>query len=201
MIDKMRHFDIFRPALLAAIFLFTALPSSAQRTMNGQMALSLDATYISLVKGGLNLPGARLSAQSYTPSGYWDFGVAGVPHWDRLSDKTLLEYVHLRGEGGYMARLFSTRSRSFSLYAGGVAFIGTEWIDPRRIIPASTEVDLGLSEGSSMRLLFGVTPSLEIETFITRGFALTVHGRLPVNFYSHIRLVHLEYGLGFRLSL
>ena len=112
-----------------ALLFFSLLPASAQRTISGQPSLGLSARY-----NGSSV-GAEAFYSQYTLSGFWEAGLSGDKYMARLSIGHNLDYMDIAAKGGYSFRLVGTRSRSLSLYAGGGAFIGVEWLDVKSSVP------------------------------------------------------------------
>ena len=98
--------------------------------------------------------------------------------------------------GSYMYRLACTRSRNLSFYAGGGAFIGYEFYDPKKRLPGY--IDTGLPVGN---FLYGISAVSEVEFFFLRTVALVVYAELPVNFSSPLSKVRYRAGAGIRINL
>ena len=169
-----------------ALLFFSLLPASAQRTISGQPSLGLSARY-----NGSSV-GAEAFYSQYTLSGFWEAGLSGDKYMARLSIGHNLDYMDIAAKGGYSFRLVGTRSRSLSLYAGGGAFIGVEWLDPTNKIPAY--IDLRMSK---VQFLYGLYARAMLEVFLGTHVALTFSGSMPVNFSSKINMLHYggEFGL------
>lgn len=185
--------EIRRYILMAlALLLLTGGQAAAQRTMRGQMFLDLAGHYP---------VGGSIGVGQYTLPGYWTAGLEALRMRERLIMDDAVETVSLdvwqtKAKGGYMARLVSTRSRSISLYAGGVAWVGLESVDPFKKLPDT----IVIPSLPKHRFVFGVTPEVEAEFFLGSHFALVVGGRLPLAFLSNIRMATLQGRAGFRVA-
>ena len=114
----------------------------------------------------------------------------------RLSIGHNLDYMDIAAKGGYSFRLVGTRSRSLSLYAGGGAFIGVEWLDPTNKIPAY--IDLRMSK---VQFLYGLYARAMLEVFLGTHVALTFSGSMPVNFSSKTNMLHYGDEFGLKIML
>jgi hypothetical protein len=95
-----------------------------------------------------------------------------------------------------MHRIASVRSRAFSLYGGGGAFIGYELYDPASRLPAN--ISTGLGDGA---FIYGIDPGIEAEVFISRRVALTAGCTMPLTFGSVTRWIRMNATAGIRLNI
>lgn len=168
----------------------SCLQASAQRTMNRQPSIRLDALVTD------SSFGADAFYSQYTLGGFWESGIRTGLYSTATSAGPSLDCLHFAVEGRYMFRLVGTRSRSVSLYGGAGAFIGYESIDPFAKFPSIYESKL-----KNGYFLYGLTTSLEAEFFVSRTVALTLTGNIPINFSSPLGMFHYEGGLGVKILL
>ena len=186
----------FRAATVA-ILMFTAAtlgkPAYGQRTMNGQDMVTLYG--FTPFTGSPDL-GGELCWGRYRLNSYWKVkaDLESSSHSLRTGH-TMIAYDTTIG-GSYLHRLACTRSRNLSLYAGGGAFIGYEFYDPKGRLPEY--IDTGLPVGN---FLYGVNAVTEAEFFFIRTVALVVYAELPVNFSSPLSKVRYRAGAGIRINL
>ena len=178
------------------VFVLVAGASSdanAQRTMKGQYAIGIDISgripHISDI-------GLCLHYSQYLLDGYWHVGAYSGKNQIMTSNGLNLKYVDSAISGGYMHRLIATRSRTISLYAGGGAFIGYEFYDPRKELPAN--IDTKLPTGN---FLYGISPSIEAAFFLTRQLALTVSSIALINFSSPLVKLRPQMRMGLRIDI
>ena len=167
--------------------------ASAQRTMKGQHAVGME------ISGGiLNITdiGICLNYSQYLLNAYWLVGVYGGNNKIMTDNSHNLKYLDTTINGGYMHRLVATKSRSISLYAGGGAFIGYEFYDPRKELPAN--IDTKLPTGN---FLYGIFPSIEAEFFLTSQLALTVSSVAMINFSSPLVKLRPQIRMGLRVDI
>ena len=176
--------------LVAFLATICCLSASAQRTMNGQPALRLDAI---LTDSSF---GAEAVFSQYTISGFWEAGVSAKQYATLASSAISISSLNVVAEGDYLFRLVGTRSRSVSLYGGAGAFIGYEAVDPLHRIPGTIQTNL-----SKGYFLYGLQAKLMAEFFVSRTVALTVDGCVPVNFSSPMDWFHYDLGLGLKFLL
>lgn len=175
------------------LFLSLALlsfPASAQRTMSGQSSLCISALY-----NGSSVC-ADVFYEQYTLGGFWQAGLEGKLYHARISTGDTLDYIHTVVSSGYMCRVAGTRNRLLNLYMGGRIFLGVEMTDPWNRLPEYW--DTGLAD---YKFLYGLTPAVAVEIFISNHCAFTLGLALPVNFSSPISNVHYEAGLGLKVLL
>lgn len=180
-------------AIVFACFLLSSHYAQAQRTMKGQNMLTVSVgTSILRVQDC----GAEISFGQYLLGSYWFAEVGAMSHRVATSGHNLMRFMDMLASGGYMHRLVSNRSRSLSLYAGGGAFLGYEIYDPMDELPES--ISTGLPSGT---FLYGISPRILAEVFITGKMALTASCSVPVNFTSPITKARPDLMLGLRLNL
>ena len=175
------------------VFLSLALlsfPASAQRTMSRQSSLCISAQY-----NGTSVCADAFYCQ-YTLMGFWQAGVEGKHYLANISTGDTLDYIHTVASSGYMCRVAGTRNRVLNLYMGGRIFMGIEMTDPWNNLPEY--LDTGLAD---YRFLYGLTPAILMEIFMSTHCAFTFGASLPVNFSSPISNVHYEAGIGFKVLL
>ena len=81
-------------------------------------------------------------------------------------------------------------------YAGGGAFIGYEFYDPRKDLPAN--IDTKLPTGN---FLYGIFPSIEAAFFVTRQLALTVSSVAMINFSSPLVKLRPQIRMGLKIDI
>ena len=87
--------------------------------------------------------GGSVSWGRYTLDAFWKASASVVPRGVQLSTGHTMDLISLRAGAAYMHRLASVRSRVFSLYGGGGAFIGYELYDPASRLPGNISTGLG----------------------------------------------------------
>ena len=183
------RFKLRNITLLLSLALLS-IPASAQRTMSRQSSLCASAYY-----NGKSVCADAFYCQ-YTYGGFWQAGLEGKMYNILTSTGDTLDYIHTLVSSGYMFRVAGTRNRLLNLYIGGRLFIGSEISDPWNRLPKY--LDLGIA---AYNFLYGLTPAVSMEVFISNQCAFTLNAALPVNFSSHISKVHYEAGLGFKVLL
>ena len=180
-------------ALVTSLMLVTPLGAAAQRTMKGQHAIG---ARVSASVTDFSDLGLCLNYSQYLLNAYWFAGTSAADNDIRTDKGVLMEYVDCYLGGGYMHRLASTRSRSISLYAGGGAFIGYEFYDPRKDLPANIETNLPTGT-----FLYGLSPMIEAEFFIIKRLALTLGGCFHLTFSSPLVILRPQLRLGVRFDI
>ena len=171
----------------------TGMEARAQRTMRGESLISAGAHYPFSAPYWM---GADLSYGQYLLSSYWKAGVCATEYSTPLDEEVSMGYLHAAAYGEWMYRLVGTRNRCLSLYGGGGAFLGYEAIDAWDLLPAERK-----EEYASGYFLYGLSVSLEIEIFFCRSVAVTIGGRLPMNFSSQFGFFHSQVGVGLRVNI
>lgn len=161
----------------------------AQRTAQGESILTGSALTSMTSFGGEVFYGRYLLRSE------WGAGVGAVTRTLPVNTGETLQYLRLEGMGRFMYRVYGTRSRAINAYVGGDLFVGCEFMDPFRRLSATTK----LPGYSDAKFIFGLSPRLEGEFFLTPSLGLVVPVRVPVTFLSQFgRAVGVEVGLGVR---
>ena len=179
--------------LTVALMACAPLSAMAQRTMKGQHAVGAEATGCIPRLGDLGL---CLNYSQYLLNAYWQVAAYTGNNHIMTSNGIPMEFIDCTIEGGYMHRLVSTRSRSLSLYAGGGAFIGYEFYDPRKELPATIYTNLPTGN-----FLYGISPRIEAEFFLTRQMAITLGTSAMVNFSSPLVKLRPQLRIGLRIDI
>ena len=175
--------------LAVALVMLGSGTLSAQRTMPGQIALSLRGS-VFRTSAGLDLGLAQ-----GLPFGYCSLSVGIDDRRSALSNGESLRYDDITLTPSVMARLASTRSRSLCLYAGAGVLIGCEVCDPMSSLDPNVETGV---EGRAF--IWGAEPRLELEWFPLRRTALVIDMSAPVT-SSRLKAARARVGLGFRCYL
>lgn len=179
--------------LTSVLLLATASSAAAQRTMKGQHAVGAE---VSADVPNLGDLGLCLNYSQYLLNSYWQVYASAGDNHIQTDRGPLMEYVDCFIGGDFMYRLIATRSRSVSLYAGGGAFIGYEFYDPRKDLPAN--INTNLPTGS---FLYGISPRIEAEFFLTRQMAITLGTSAMVNFSSPLVKLRPQLRIGLRIDI
>ena len=179
--------------LTSVLLLATASSAAAQRTMKGQHAVGAE---VSADVPNLGDLGLCLNYSQYLLNSYWQVYASAGDNHIQTDRGPLMEYVDCFIGGDFMYRLIATRSRSVSLYAGGGAFIGYEFYDPRKDLPANIETNLPTGT-----FLYGISPIIEAEFFIIRRLALTLGGCFHLTFSSPLVILRPQLRLGVRFDI
>lgn len=166
------------------------LSASAQRTMNGQSSLCLQAAYT-----GFSF-GAEAFFSRYSPIGFWEAGIGAKQYTSPTSADIGINSLHAMIEGGYLFRIAGTRCHSVNLYGGAGAFLGYEAVDPKRRLPSSLQTNL-----KDCYFLYGLHAKLVAEFFISKAVAFTLNGCAPINFSSPLGKIHYDAGVGMKVML
>lgn len=180
----------YRNIIIFLSLAFLSFPASAQRTMSGQPSL-----HISVLYNGPSVC-AEVFFSRYALGGFWHVGVEGKQYNVPVSTGGILDYIHTVVSSGYMYRVAGTRNRLVNYYMGGRVFMGVEMVDPFRRL--SAYLSTGLKDYS---FLYGLSPRMDLEIFITRRCAFLLSVGLPINFSSRLGWFHYEAGLGFKVVL
>lgn len=180
-------------AIAVTCLIATSCKAHAQRTMNGQSMVCVEAAS-SLLR--LQDAGADICYGRYLLGGYWYAGGGAMWHRVVTTGRNLMGFIDMCASGGYMHRIFCTRSRNLCLYAGGGAFLGYEMYDPKGELPSS--ISTGLPSGT---FLYGITPRIEVEFFFTGKMALIAGCAAPINFSSPITKARPRITLGIRANI
>ena len=186
-----------KAAMRLSAVVFTAFcfchAAYGQRTMRDQNLLT--ASMQTPCTGSRDF-GASVSYGRYLLDAYWKASASVVPRGVQLSTGDRMDLLGIRAGADYMHRIATVRSRAFSLYGGGGAFIGYELYDPLSRLPAN--IHTGLEDGA---FIYGINASVEAEVFITRRIALTAGCTLPMTFGSVSRWLRVNATAGLRLNI
>ena len=166
------------------------LSASAQRTMSGQSSLCLQSSWT-----GSSF-GAEAFFSQYTLGGFWEAGLSAKQYKKGTSAGVNIGSLNIAASGNYLFRLVGTRSRSVNLYGGAGAFLGYEAIDPMHRLPSTIHTNL-----KNGYFLYGLQAKLVAEFFISKSFAFTLNGCVPINFSSPMGWFHYDIGLGMKVML
>lgn len=180
--------------LSISLFLF-CMSAHAQRTAYGERMLSVKGAWTISSLGG------ELQYGQYLMNGFW-FG--GLNLSNRVEkDEPTSERVHfprLQLNGGYMFRLFGSRTRAINIYGGGDAFIGVEMFDFWKILTSPTRLSFLETGFSEYRFIYGVAPRAEAEFFVFPSVALLVNARIPICFNTKFEILGWELGGGVKIN-
>ena len=176
--------------LVAFLATICCLSASAQRTMNGQPALRLDAI---LTDSSF---GAEAVFSKYTLGGFWEAGISAKQYVRPTSSAISINSLDIVAEGDFLFRFVGARNRCVNLYGGGGVFLGYEAIDPFLRIPGTIRTNL-----SKGYFLYGLQAKLMAEFFVSKTVALTIDGCVPINFSSPTGKFHYDIGVGVKIML
>ena len=165
----------------------------AQRTMRDQNLLTAS---MQTPCTGIKDFGASVSYGRYLLDAYWKASVSVVPRGVQLSTGDRMDLFGLRAGADYMHRIASVRSRVFSMYAGGGAFIGYELYDPLSRLPEN--IHTGLGDGA---FIYGVNAGIEAEVFLGRRTAFVAGCTVPMTFGSVSRWLRVNATAGIRFNI
>ena len=171
----------------------TSQEAHAQRTMRDQDLLTAQTQTPCTAARYF---GGSVSWGRYTLDAFWKASASVVPRGVQLSTGHTMDLVSLRAGAAYMHRLASVRSRVFSLYGGGGAFIGYELYDPASRLPGN--ISTGLGDGA---FIYGIDPGIEAEVFLGRRLAFTAGCTMPLTFGSATRWIRVNATAGLRLNI
>jgi hypothetical protein len=140
--------------------------------------------------------GGELSFGSYLLDSHISGWINVTPDYISLPTGHQLGYIPINVGADYMYRVAATRARSVNLYVGGGVFLGWELYDPFKRVPSY--IDTGFGKGN---FIYGVSPALESEFFITRTVALTLGTRMPVSISSKTEILKLHLKAGLRVNI
>ena len=158
--------------------------------MSGQSSLCLQSSWT-----GSSF-GAEAFFSQYTLGGFWDAGLSAKQYRKGTSAGVDINSLNIAASGNYLFRLVGTRSRSVNLYGGAGAFLGYEAIDPMHKMPSTIQTNL-----KNGYFLYGLQAKLVAEFFISKSFAFTLNGCVPINFSSPMGWFHYDIGLGMKVML
>ena len=165
----------------------------AQRTMRDQNLLTAS---MQTPCTGIKDFGASVSYGRYLLDAYWKASASVVPRGVQLSTGDRMDLFGLRAGADYMYRIASVRSRVFSMYAGGGAFIGYELYDPLSRLPEN--IHTGLGDGA---FIYGVNAGIEAEVFLGRRTAFVAGCTVPMTFGSVSRWLRVNATAGIRFNI
>lgn len=185
-----------RTVIKAAILLIfiSANDAMAQRTMKGQLFVGTESM-VSIVDPRDH--GLSLEFGQYTLKGLWSCRCTSTSNRAKILSEHTLNYMDICGEGGYLYRIVASRNRQFNLYGGGGVFIGYELYDPSGLLPSHIATELP----KSGQFLYGITPRLEFEAFLSRKIGLSLGLSGPINFTSLVSMFRPRVSLGIRIDL
>ena len=159
-----------------------SLTASAQRTAYGERQLNIEA-HVSPAPSF----GAALSYGQYLLTSFWEGGVTADDYLKQNSEDGLFDNLRVEGYGAFLYRIFGTRNRQLSVYVGGDAFLGFEFLDPfKRLTQPSYQSYLNDGYKAS-QFIYGVSPRAEAEFFVSRDIALVARVRVPVTLNTQFR--------------
>lgn len=184
-------------AVLSTVILLIFISSNdaiAQRTMKSQLFVGAEGM-VSIVDPRDH--GLALEFGQYTLKGLWSCRCTGTSNRAEILSDYILKYMDVCGEGGYLYRIVGSRSRQFNLYGGGGAFLGYEFYDPFGSLPSHIATELP----KSGQFLYGITPRLEFEAFLSRKIGISLGLSAPLNFTSLVSRFRPRVSLGIRIDL
>ena len=181
---------------ILSVILFISQPcqAMAQRTMSGQSILAAEVTALAMTRPGDF--GISIDYGQYLLSGYWFCSLSGEHNRIATTTAYSIRYMDAYAGGGYLHRIFASRSRVFGLYAGGGAFLGYEFIDPMNERPSNISTSL-----PSGCFQYGIIPEVEVEIFFLRKTALTIGADSPIFFTSPLRKIRPRLKAGIRVNI
>lgn len=183
-----------RILILSCIVLFSShQQAAAQRTMKGQYHIA--AQGVIGADSGVPL-GGELSFGAYLLNAYMKGWINVTSDSIILPTSHRLGYIPIYVGADYMYRVAATRSRGVNLYIGGGVFLGWEFYDPWKKVPAY--IDTGLPDGA---FIYGVTPAIDSEFFITKTVAFTLGARSPISISSKTEILKLQLKAGVRINI
>lgn len=179
--------------LVAFWFLFATTEANCQRTMRYQNALTVQLSVPYAENPDI---GGAISYGQYTLNGYWTAGILSVGRRQPEGKYNLMQTQTLRLYGQYMYRLISNRKRSINLYSGGGPFIGYEFYDPFKRLPAHIQ-----KSTADNAFIYGINGSIEAEIFIMRKLAIVLSANMPLTFGSESAWFRGNTTAGLRINL
>lgn len=140
--------------------------------------------------------GAEAFYSQYNLGGFWEAGLSAKQYKKGTSAGVDISSLNIAASGNYLFRIAGTRSRSVNLYGGAGAFLGYEAIDPMHKMPSTIQTNL-----KNGYFLYGLQAKLVAEFFISKSFAFTLNGCMPINFSSPMGWFHYDIGLGMKVML
>lgn len=184
-----------RITIIVFILIASSVLCRGQRTMSKQIFASIDGFYNGSLTGG------DIEIGRYTINAFWFGSLSLSPYSVELNlddgnalGKTL--YLQSLIYGGYQYRVISSRKRNANLYLGGAIFAGLETFDP--FSQLSANIDTGFNKHT---FIYGLSPILSFELFVSKVVALSISGKMPINFSSKITAWHYNVGAGVKIML
>lgn len=140
--------------------------------------------------------GGELSFGAYLLNAYMEGWLNVTSDSIILQTSHRLGYIPINAGADYMYRIAATRSRGVNLYVGGGVFLGWEFYDLLKRVPAY--IDTGLPAGT---VIYGVAPAIDSEFFITRTVAFTLEARSPISISSKTEILKLQLKAGVRINI
>lgn len=185
-----------RKSIIIALFLLAStLSAHAQRTAVGMNQIS------ATVNTSLSSFGGEVLYGRYLSYGYWFGNASFVDRAERdaqLSD--IMHHQRFQAGGGYMARLYGTKTRSLSLYGGGDVFIGAEMLDVFKSTSPVTRQSFYSAGFTDFRFIYGLSARLEAEYFPINNLAIVGLIRAPICLNTRFSVLGLELGVGARIN-
>lgn len=181
------------------VVLCLGMTASAQRAAEGRLFLDVSpsATFHSSPSGGISF-----GVGAYREVSFWRGALSvmdymqGVKATDGSSHR--YDYVNVTADFDWMWRVAGSYSRVVNLYLGAGAFIGA---DIPQVLVRLPEQYL-FSGGTCF--IYGVSPSVLLEIYMSKRCALTLSGKSPFSFGKSMQYNHLWGGqasLGVRIVL
>jgi len=138
--------------------------------------------------------GATLS--SYAKGGdKWAFGAEYLQTHKPYNGERL-PVAQMTAEGGYAYNFLSDRSKTLFFYLGGLALAGYESVNWG---------DKQLKDGATIHnedaIIYGCAVSLEMEVYLSDGFALTAFGRERFMWGGSTDRCHTQFGIGLKFVI
>ena len=179
------------------MLVMSCVAASAQRTASGSSCITVNGLF---TVPGLSF-GGEVDYSRYMLNGYW-FAGASVTNRGYVDNvfKTYVDHQRAAAVGGIMFRLVSSYNRFFSLYGGVDAFAGVGMLDLFKTMPENARKYYLENGHKEVSFIYGGSPRLEMEFYLSELFALTVVGRVPFCGGSGFDWVSLETGVGVRFN-
>lgn len=184
---------------LSILLLLLCVSARAQRTSKGIRSVSASASWTVSSFGG------ELDYGTYLHNSYLFGGlnIANRAHYNTTISE-IVNHQSLEALMGWEWRLYGTRSRVFNIYLGGDVFIGVEMFDLFKNERETTR-KIYYNEGiKDYKFIFGLSPRVEIEYFVSTTVAITASARAPITFlsqYSKFNYLNLDVLLGVKINI
>lgn len=171
----------------------TSIPAEAQRTMKGQSYIGGQC----VMSCDARLPvGGEITFGRYMLDSHVKGRISLCPDSRGLSSSHRMSYLPVTVGADWMYRAAETYSRDICLYVGGGIFLGWEFYDPLRRLPRYIDTGLGRSA-----FIYGVSPKIEAEFFISTTVAIIIGAAMPVAVSSGAEIVRTHLGTGIRINI